>query len=159
MNTKTLAITTKAQASAVFNKTPGARRVPYCMGRYSWSGSEKPYTGQPVERVRESVRAIYMEPCADGGEVWAEMMCVVASPKSRKTVKVSTRWEAYRVFRSTPGARRFPYCSGRYQWEGAVVDFVGRPIENAASDIKAIYVERRCDAQGPHARLMCIALS
>ncbi|KXS55056.1 MAG: hypothetical protein AWU57_559 [Marinobacter sp. T13-3] len=73
-----------------------------------------------------------------------------------RTLNIVTKAEATRILNATPGARRFPYCTGKYAWSGSAKDYLGRPVENAPDDVKAVYVERRQDQDGPYAKMMSI---
>ncbi|MDQ2077447.1 DUF987 family protein [Marinimicrobium sp. ABcell2] len=157
MSNKTLAVTTKEKAYAILRSIPGACRLPYCTGRYTWRGSEQAFVGQAIESVSEAVKAIYVEHRSDDGGPYAEMMCITVN-KSQQTLQVTTRSNASAILRQTPGARRFPYCTGKYSWSGTAKDYIGQPIENVGDNVKAIYVERRTDAHGPYAKMMCITV-
>lgn len=73
-----------------------------------------------------------------------------------RTVNITTKAEAMAFLRSTPNCRRFPYCTGKYKWEGSAKPYFGRPIQSVSDEVKAIYVERRADQHGPYAKMMCI---
>jgi|TARA_R100000687_G_scaffold82859_3_gene83602 hypothetical protein len=72
-----------------------------------------------------------------------------------RTITVTTRSDATRILNATPGARRFPYCSGKYRWDGSAKDYIGRSVE-VSEEVKAVYVERRSDQHGAYAKMMCI---
>ena len=73
-----------------------------------------------------------------------------------RTLNITTKAEALTVLQSTPNCRRFPYCSGKYKWEGSARPYFGRPIDAVSEEVKAIYVEHRTDKDGPYAKMMCI---
>lgn len=77
---------------------------------------------------------------------------------SRRSLEITTQAQAEKILRQTPGARRTIYSAGKYKWSGSSKDYVGRREENVCSDIRAIYVERRTDADGPYAKVMCITV-
>ncbi|ACL06257.1 hypothetical protein Dalk_4579 [Desulfatibacillum aliphaticivorans] len=47
------------------------------------------------------------------------------------------------------------YDSGKYKWTGKASDYTGVDIDFVWPELLAVYVERRSDANGPYAQLMC----
>lgn len=72
-----------------------------------------------------------------------------------QTLSITTKAKATAILNQTPGAYRFPYCTGKYKWSGSARDWAGQEIQTSDS-IKAIYVERRQDQHGPYAKMMCV---
>lgn len=73
----------------------------------------------------------------------------------KRTITVTTSSQADRTLKNTTGARRFPYCSGKYAWNGSSKDYIGRSL-NVSDEILCVYVQRRSDRYGAYAKLMCI---
>jgi hypothetical protein len=48
------------------------------------------------------------------------------------------------------------YDNGKYAWNGKASEYIGNVVENVSSTVKALYVERRTDKDGPYAQVMCI---
>jgi len=70
-------------------------------------------------------------------------------------MKVVKRSEAMKKQSNT--TRITKYCGGKYQWHGTQSTYIGRDIKlPEGSNVLALFVERRADAHGPYACLMCI---
>jgi hypothetical protein len=70
-------------------------------------------------------------------------------------MQIIRRSEARTIKRQTPGAYTFPYCTGKYKWNGSEKSWLGKDV-GASSDLLAVYVERRQDVHGAYAKMMCV---
>ena len=73
-----------------------------------------------------------------------------------QTLTITTKAKATAILNATPGARRFKYCAGKYHWDGSAKRYIGTTVERVSDEVKAIWVERRSDTDGPYACMMCI---
>ena len=49
------------------------------------------------------------------------------------------------------------FDNGKYKWYGSAKHYIGKDVPDLKNvKIYAVYVERRQDASGPYAQLMCI---
>lgn len=47
------------------------------------------------------------------------------------------------------------FDNGKYKWYGSAKHYIGKDVPDL-KNVHAVYVERRQDASGPYAQLMCI---
>lgn len=71
------------------------------------------------------------------------------------TINVVSKANALKIKSNNSGSRIMKYCNGKYAWNGSAKYYHERVVE-VGDHILAIYVERRQDANGPYARMMCV---
>lgn len=69
-------------------------------------------------------------------------------------IKIISKKDASKVKQLFPHLVCMKYDGGKYKWSGTSSEYIGREI-NKTSSVKAVWVERRQDSDGPYAQLMC----
>lgn len=69
---------------------------------------------------------------------------------------IVSRGTAMAVRGRYPAARQQRFSPGKYRWQGSVRHYVGQEVDDIAG-VLAVWPERRHDADGPYACLMCLS--
>lgn len=75
----------------------------------------------------------------------------------RKMITIQPKRFAMELLNSNPSLKKVRYDSGRYKWYGSESEYVGREV-SVPEHVKALWVERRQDKDGPYASVFCVGL-
>ncbi|EHA3610964.1 DUF987 domain-containing protein, partial [Escherichia coli] len=56
-------------------------------------------------------------------------------------MKIITRGEAMRIHRQHPASRLFPFCTGKYRWQGSTEAYTGREVQDIPG-VLTVFAER-----------------
>lgn len=72
-----------------------------------------------------------------------------------KTITCVSKSKAMKIKAQLPSSYVMKYCNGKYKWSGSAKTYEGNEV-TVSDNVQAVWVERRADADGPYARMMCL---
>jgi hypothetical protein len=78
------------------------------------------------------------------------------------TIQITSKKKAMDIlinslFQADETLNKAKYDNGKYVWSGSQKDYIGKEIDDLNGSVKAAYVERRSDTDGPYCQVMCVS--